>query len=173
MRDINTLVIHHSASPSGNVVQFRAEHRARGWADIGYHEVICNGQGGHDGEIEAGRPHNIEGAAVFGNNRGKLHVCLVGNFQAGDAGYTGKPTVAQIWSLGYWLLVNGHRYNIKTVTDHKSCAIEGHATLCPGDQFPTHFIQQWYEVNIKAFHPNTPPPNLAAALEAHGYWKNK
>jgi len=169
VRLIDTLVIHHSAGASGNVRTFRAEHIARGWSDIGYHEVITNGHGGPDGSIEQGRPHNQVGAAVFGANTGKLHVCLVGNFQHDDLGYTGKPTRSQMQALGHWLLVNGRRYHYAKVTDHRSCAIPEHGTLCPGSDFPTHLIQDWYYLYAKTL----ANPSLDEFLARHGYWGHK
>jgi len=71
---VKELIIHHSAGASGNVVEFRKEHKAKGWADIGYHAVICNGSGGDNGELQGGRSEEFEGSAVFGNNAHKLHV---------------------------------------------------------------------------------------------------
>lgn len=176
MREINCLVIHHSASASGSVDEFRKEHMAKGWADIGYHEVIGNGHGSPDGHIGQGRQHQYLGAAVFGANTGKLHVCLVGNFHKDDPGYTGKPTKAQMTALGHWLLTNGHRYGRQIghrpprVSDHRSEAIRGHATACPGSEFPTGPVRAWYSLYYDA-HADKPEPDLGEWLETQrGYW---
>ena len=45
------IVIHHSATASGNAAEFDREHRARGWDGLGYHFVIDNGVGGPDGRV--------------------------------------------------------------------------------------------------------------------------
>jgi hypothetical protein len=157
MRKIATLVIHHSASRSGTVEEFRAEHKRRlGATDIGYHNLIGNGHGLPDGHIAAGRPHEQVGAGVFGNNRGKLHVCCVGNFEKSDPGFTGAPSRAQIYALGHWLHVNGRRYAIvdhRKVVGHREVAIAGHATACPGSEMPMREIRYWYAANIRKMDP--------------------
>jgi N-acetyl-anhydromuramyl-L-alanine amidase AmpD len=55
-------------------------HLARGFSDIGYHFVICNGKGGGDGEIEAGRPVLLAGAHAIPRNADSIGICLVGDF---------------------------------------------------------------------------------------------
>lgn len=135
MRSITCLVIHHSASASGNIETIRQAHVAQnGWKDIGYHDIICNGRGAPDGHISKGRDHDKVGAGVFGANSGKLHVCLIGNFAKGDPGYSGPPTKKQLDSLGHWILTNCRRYKVigTNVKGHKEVAVEGHGTLCPG-----------------------------------------
>jgi hypothetical protein len=170
------LVIHHSASPTGSVEEFRREHKAKGWADIGYHDVIGNGHGMPDGHIGAGRPHNQVGAAVFGANTGKLHVCLVGNFHKEDTGYTGKPTFAQMAALGHWIVVNARRYKphgrVMIVTDHRDAAIPGHPTACPGSEFPTHLVKGWFNQHGCFWAGNDHAvTSLQDYLKQAGYWK--
>jgi hypothetical protein len=165
MRTIDTLVIHHSASRSGDVPTFRAEHIERlGARDIGYHNVIGNEHGLPDGHIAAGRPHDQEGAGVFGNNRGKLHVCLVGDFEKPDPGFTGPPSRAQFYALGHWLHVNGRRYGVTNycrVVGHREITIPGHGTDCPGTEMPLREIRLWYQANIGR---ETPAQSLDAFL---------
>lgn len=175
MRDITTMCIHHSASLSGNVPIFRAEHKAKGWADIGYHAVIGNGHGQKDGVIANGRPPEQVGAAVFGANTGKLHVCLVGNFHKSDKCYTGKPTPAQIYSLGYWLCIKeqlyGKPHQPLHVTVHRDAALHTHPTACPGSDFPVALIYEWWQKYGNKYSLGEPVPNLADFLVAHHYWK--
>lgn len=128
---VDCLCIHHSATPAGNVEDFREEHKQRGFSDVGYHAVICNGKGGADGLVEPGRAEKYQGAGVYGANGGKLHVCLVGNFE------NTMPSVAQLRSLGNWLLNQMNRldpagHNIK-ISGHSEAAVKGHGTLCPGE----------------------------------------
>jgi len=166
-RVIDTLVIHHSASASGNVETFREMHQARGWSDIGYHEVITNGHGAPDGHIQRGRPHSEIGAGVALNNSGKLQVCLVGNFERGDRGYFGPPTRRQMASLGHWLLVNAKRYGITNyckIVGHKEIAKRGHATACPGSEMPLKLIRLWFKANVGA----DEPESLDRYLTRHG-----
>lgn len=192
MREINCLVIHHSATPSGSVERFTREHRTKGWATIGYHEVISNGLEAPDGHIGRGRPHDVIGAGVFGANTGKLHVCLVGDFHRNgwfdrhdprhetytqaDMLKMTKPTRKQMSALGHWLITNGNRYgrnighHAPRLSDHRSEAIHGHGTACPGDQFPTGLVRSWYLLHLDGYKDN-PPPDLGAWLDKQkGYW---
>ena len=64
--DINSIVIHYSGGSSGSAAAFREYHKSKHWADIGYHFVICNGNGCPDGEIQTGR--NILWAGAHAKN---------------------------------------------------------------------------------------------------------
>jgi len=55
------------------VEEIRKWHKARGWRDVGYHDVIRR-----DGVIEEGRQVNEIGAHVKGYNKQSVGVCLVG-----------------------------------------------------------------------------------------------
>lgn len=161
MRPIDCLVIHHSASPFGSVEMFRREHIERGWSDIGYHAVIGNGRGQPDGLVRQGRPAAVKGSAVWGANTGKLHVCLVGNFEVT------RPTGRQLASLGEWLLAKSHRYGGHeglSIKGHKEVALPGHGTLCPGAHLNLGYVRKWFKyawpnfladahyVSLAAFH---------------------
>jgi N-acetylmuramoyl-L-alanine amidase len=70
------IVIHCSATPPDmdiGVEEIRKWHKARGWRDVGYHDVIRR-----DGVIEEGRQVNEIGAHVKGYNKQSVGVCLVG-----------------------------------------------------------------------------------------------
>lgn len=164
MRRVDTLVIHHSAGPTGNIREFRVQHRARGWKDVGYHALVGNGNGCPDGHIQAGRPEDEVGAGVYGNNTGKLQVVLVGQFDPDWSGYTGPPTVRQLSALGHWLWTNGRQYQAASVVGHKEITKPGHGTACPGD-LPLEEIRRWYEINL----PKAKPEPLNVYLAKHGY----
>lgn len=156
MRRILELIIHHSAGASGDIATFTAMHQARGFTKIGYHQVIGNGRGIDDGVIATGRPHAQVGAGVFENNSGKLQVCVIGNFERHDAGYTGPPTRKQMYALGHWLHVNGRRYQVadyRKVQGHREVAVKGHATACPGSEMPLRAVRLWYQANIGKVEP--------------------
>lgn len=75
MREIKTIVIHHSGN-TDTVEKIRKLHvEINGWDDIGYHFMITK-----NGKILRGRYLNIEGAHVFGFNKDSIGVCLLGNF---------------------------------------------------------------------------------------------
>lgn len=124
------IVIHHSATPSGNAARFDREHKAKGWDELGYHFVIDNGSGGGDGAVEVGPrwPKQKWGAHAKTadnrfNDRG-IGICLVGNFDVT------RPTPAQMQSLAKLVAFLQRTYNIP------SDRILGHgqtkATDCPG-----------------------------------------
>jgi len=76
MRPINKIIIHCSATPEGRDVKtetIRGWHLQRGWSDIGYHYVIEL-----DGQMKEGRPLEIVGAHVRGQNNNSVGICYVG-----------------------------------------------------------------------------------------------
>ena len=174
MRELTRIVLHHSASAGGSVIQFREDHMAKGWTDVGYHVIICNGNGGGDGQRQRGRPDFIAGAGVRENNTGALHVCCVGNFHKPDKGFTGKPTLKQMRALGYQLVDWANEYpkaNL-ALTDHRTDALAKFPTACPGSEFPTALIKEWF-AGVKAKIAGTSPAsvsNLDDYLKSRGYW---
>lgn len=84
-----TIILHHSASTSGDAKTFHAWHKNNGWAGIGYHFVILK-----DGTIERGRPIDTIGAHAQGSNSTSIGICCVGNFQGKS-----KPSEKQYKSM--------------------------------------------------------------------------
>ena len=128
------IVIHHSASDSGNADSIGKYHKnERGWANgLGYHFLIGNGNGSRDGQIEVGNrwDRQIDGAHAGKDEYNKygVGICLVGNF---DNGY---PTSSQISSLTYLINYLQKRCNIpkNKVIMHRTFR----KTACPGRHFP-------------------------------------
>ena len=96
MRKIEKVYIHCSASEWGNVEEIRQWHtlpkpKGRGWKDIGYHYLCtnhfpywrnlkdCVPIKRYDGKIWKGRPDEVMGAHVKGDNAHSLGICIVGN----------------------------------------------------------------------------------------------
>ena len=84
MKKVKGIVIHCSDSSFGNAQTIEDWHKERGWSDIGYHAVICNGYVKKnkyleymDGSIEYGRDNNINGAHAKGFND-YFGLCLIG-----------------------------------------------------------------------------------------------
>jgi len=80
MRKINTIVIHCSATPEAMTYPLetlRADHKKRGFADIGYHYYIRK-----DGTVQEGRPLNQIGAHAKGYNTGSIGICYEGGLDA-------------------------------------------------------------------------------------------
>ncbi|MFQ5964526.1 MAG: peptidoglycan recognition family protein [Candidatus Scalinduaceae bacterium] len=138
VRSWKYIVIHHSASNSGNAYTIGKFHReVKGWENgLGYHFLIGNGNGSGDGEIEVGDRWNdqIDGAHA-GNkeyNRFGIGICLIGNFE------NSYPTKLQISSLVYLINYLHERCNIprENIKMHSNFR----KTACPGGNFP------YYEV---------------------------
>ena len=75
MREIKTIVIHHSGN-TDTVENIRKLHvETNGWDDIGYHFMIDR-----KGSLILGRETEKAGAHVYGYNEDSIGVCLLGNF---------------------------------------------------------------------------------------------
>jgi hypothetical protein len=124
------IVIHHSASPSGNAAKFDKEHRAKGWDELGYHFVIGNGTDSGNGQVEVGPrwPKQKWGAhAKTADNRYNdfgIGICLVGNFDIE------RPTPQQLQSLAKLTAYLMKTYHIpaSNVIGHRDTK----PTNCPG-----------------------------------------
>ena len=128
------IVIHHSATPTGNADEFDKMHREKGWDELGYHFVIGNGTGSGDGQVEIGprwvkQKHGAH-CKVTGHpeyNDVGVGICLVGNFDVT------RPTQAQMASLAQLVRFLMARYDIPRSN------VYGHGQLkptdCPGRNF--------------------------------------
>jgi N-acetylmuramoyl-L-alanine amidase len=84
MRTITLIVLHCSATKatqSYGFSQCQADHRRRGWKDIGYHYYITR-----DGQLHNGRPISQVGAHCKDHNRHSIGICYEGGLDA-----NGKP----------------------------------------------------------------------------------
>lgn len=132
---VNCLVVHHSATATGNSRVFRALHRANnGWEDIGYHFVIGNGSLSADGEVEPGRPVWAAGAHTRGHNIDTLGICLVGNFNECS------PTEAQMRSLSKLLVSLMSEYGLSSSSIALHRDMSGCSTECPGENITIKMI---------------------------------
>jgi hypothetical protein len=130
------VILHHSATPSGGARKFDADHRARGFDDLGYDFVIGNGTETANGQIEVGpRWHSQRVGAhtqdPSGQNRFNeygIGVCFVGNFDITH------PTQAQLNSCAKLVAYLMKTYHIPAdhILRHRDCK----HTDCPGNNFP-------------------------------------
>ncbi len=92
MRDIDTVIFHHSGSLYGDYDFIKHIHvNERGFSDIGYHYLIYNAYPTYvsyrnrqpdyfnDGIVVKGRPIEIMGAHTHGGNKGSIGICLIGD----------------------------------------------------------------------------------------------
>ncbi|MCM8791575.1 MAG: N-acetylmuramoyl-L-alanine amidase [Candidatus Omnitrophica bacterium] len=129
------VIIHHSATDTGNGLSLFDLHMKRGFQGTGYHFVIDNGtEGKLDGQIEA-TPRWIkqrDGAhcRASGMNYKGIGVCLVGNFSKE------KVSSKQLESLVYLVNILRRYYHIplRNILGHGQ--VTGARTECPGKNFP-------------------------------------
>ena len=80
MREIKTIVIHHSGN-ADTPEKIRNLHiNIKGWEDIGYHFMIDR-----EGKLLRGRNLETVGAHVYGYNEDSIGVCLLGNLDKENA----------------------------------------------------------------------------------------
>ena len=128
------VVIHHSATDSGDAASIGEYHRdKKGWVNgLGYHFLIGNGTDSRDGQIEVGNrwDDQIDGAHAGNDkyNKQGVGICLVGNFE------NEEPSSSQLSSLTYLINYLQERCNIprNQVIMHK----DFRKTACPGSHFP-------------------------------------
>jgi N-acetylmuramoyl-L-alanine amidase len=113
LRDITTIVLHHSASPrdTTSADEIREWHRTKGWDDIGYHYVVEG-----DGSLKMGRSIDMQPAAQSGHNAGTIAICVVGDNTKDGEGWTDSQRITAHSLivmlrnvLGWRIPIAGHR----------------------------------------------------------------
>jgi len=138
-RHWTAIVIHHSATATGNAEIFDRWHREENhWDGVGYDFVIGNGSDSADGAVEVtfrweqqrtgahcgGTPDNWANEEAVG-------ICLVGDFT------WNRPTSAQLRSLARLVRFLQQRYGIPTERVYGHGTTPGaRVTACPGRLFP-------------------------------------
>ena len=121
------IVVHHSASPLWTTLaDIRRWHKARGFADVGYHWVIDNA-----GCLFRGRTETSTGAHCISDsaNQDSIGICVVGNNS--DVSEAQQWTNNQIVTLRGLVADLKLRYpTISTIYGHRD--VPGAQTLCPG-----------------------------------------
>lgn len=137
------IVIHHTATDTGNATTVNAIHHQRGfWYGLGYHFLIDNGTKGKEiGQIEAGPRwiKQMDGAHcnAAGMNEHGIGIALVGNY---SETYVPEKMLSQ---LVYLVNVLRAHYGIpiENVVGHRD--VPGKHTECPGNNFPwNEFIRR-------------------------------
>jgi hypothetical protein len=139
------IVIHHSATKSGNAAIFDKWHReGNHWQGVGYDFVIGNGSNSGNGEVEVTYrwQKQITGAHVGGTpgnwaNKDGIGICLVGDFNRT------QPTNAQMQALVRLVRFLQSRYGIpkSRIFGHKDTPGAGTVTDCPGRNFPMDWLK--------------------------------
>lgn len=135
-RMITKIIVHCSGTPEGEdmtVEQIRADHKRKGWSDIGYHYVIYR-----NGEVVNGRDVDLQGAhcADNGGNIASIGVCYIGGVERRrkDVPYKDlKPkdtrTDAQKLALLNLLMDLKKMYPYAVILGHRD--LDEHGKLCP------------------------------------------
>jgi len=133
------IIVHHSATETGNAAIFDRMHREENhWDGVGYDFVIGNGSNSGDGEVEVTFRwrRQIAGAHCGGTadnwaNEDAVGICLVGNFDYST------PSEEQMQSLLELISFLKLRYGISNshIYGHRSTP-GARVTDCPGSKFP-------------------------------------
>ena len=140
VRDWRYVVIHHTATDTGDVESINESHLKKKdssgnqWLGIGYHFVIGNGNGMRDGAIEPTFrwKQQLHGAHAGTENKEQnqhgIGVCLVGDFEKTS------PSPAQLRAVKQLVRTMKTAYGITStnVIGHRDIR----ATECPGKYFP-------------------------------------
>ncbi len=126
MRDVDTFVIHCSATPPHmdiGLEEIAQWHLERGWRACGYHFVIRR-----DGTLEEGRPVDSVGAHAKGHNLRSVGICLVGGTT--DGGFPASNYTRAQWRTLDRLVAGLHfTFPGSKVVGH--CDLEGVDKDCP------------------------------------------
>ena len=121
------IVFHHSDATIMSPEEVNEIHKEKGWDGIGYHYYIRK-----DGTIYAGRPEEIIGSHVYGDNRNTIGICLEGDFE--DEEPT-KEELNSLVNLSVYLILKYNMYECKGHNDLYN-------TKCPGELFPKEYIKE-------------------------------
>ena len=135
------IIVHHSATSSGNAKIFEQAHRQRGMQNgLAYHFVIGNGSNSGDGEVEIGGRwmRQLKGGHVRSEayNANSIGICLVGNFELGKPSRKQASTLIELTD---YLMNRMLRGRPKLMT-HR----ELEKTLCPGRHFPAKRLHELF-----------------------------
>ena len=139
------IIIHHSATDTGNVASIDDYHRKNnGWDGIGYDFVIGNGAGSGNGQVETtfrwtGQKTGAHCKTDESNwaNEDAVGICLVGNFD------NSRPSSSQMASLMKLVRFLSERYDIPASRIYGHNTTPGHITntSCPGRYFPMSYVK--------------------------------
>ncbi len=129
LRRVDTLVIHHTDSAMDTTVEeIREWHRARGFADIGYHWVIRFDPAA-GWTVEPGRPAAYQGAHVKSHNDHTIGVVVCGNYSR----LVPPPEVYEFVATVVAGLLRKYALHPNDVRGHRE--MYGARTECPGKFF--------------------------------------
>lgn len=123
--NVTEIIVHCTATAEGRaftVADITRWHKAKGWADCGYHYVITL-----DGQIQTGRPETRQGAHCKGHNAHSIGIAYVGGLATDGKTPKDTRTEAQRAALITLLKDLRRRYPTATIHGHREFA----AKACP------------------------------------------
>jgi N-acetylmuramoyl-L-alanine amidase len=118
------LVIHCSATRGDySAAQIDRDHRARGWAGIGYHFVVRR-----SGQVEDGRALTKTPAAQRGYNKNSIAICMAGGIDR-DGTPVDNFTARQYAALYTLVCELRERFDVLNIVGHNQ--IPGVVKACP------------------------------------------
>lgn len=121
------LILHHAAAGGVSAQDIHRQHRANGWAGIGYHYYVRK-----SGEVFRGRPEDMIGTHAAGRNSDSIGICFEGNFQ------TDTMPRAQFDAGAELISEILERYPGLELLRHRDV----NATACPGERFPFEQLKE-------------------------------
>ncbi|MCE5340469.1 MAG: peptidoglycan recognition protein family protein [Planctomycetaceae bacterium] len=144
-RSWKAIVIHHSATDTGNVASIDDYHRNNnGWDGIGYDFIIGNGSGCGNGEVDStfrwtGQKTGAHCKTDSSNwaNEKAIGICLIGNFNKT------RPSSSQMSSLLKLVRFLAKRYDVPASRIYGHNTTPGHSTKteCPGKNFSMSYLK--------------------------------
>lgn len=140
MRDINKIIVHHTASSPMSVREYFSilyNHHVNvlGYQCIGYHYIIDI-----FGNVKECRPITREGAHCYGQNKDSIGIAFVGNFE--------KTALTRSALSSFVNLVNDieFKYNL-SLRDKIKFHSDFRKTLCPGRNVKNSLTWYYSKVN--------------------------
>jgi len=127
LRDINAIIVHHTATPEEGwtLERVRSFHvEDRGWAEVGYHYVI---ETSPVLTLRVGRRADKMGAHARGANQGTLAISVIGNYASEEI----RGEVLCFLSAAIADLCISYGVSVDNVRGHSEVTPPGY-TLCPG-----------------------------------------
>jgi hypothetical protein len=126
MRKINRIIVHHSLTSDGRVVDFRSilnyHTKVLGWEDIGYHRIVEKIGDGFF--VLCGRDEEKIGAHCKDHNLDSLGICFVGNYDLEEPNEEmlreGVRRAIIWWMYRYGINLN-QIYFHRDFCDYKTC----------------------------------------------------
>lgn len=150
---IDTIVMHYSATYADQdfgVADMDRMHRARVWNGVGYHYVVKR-----DGTKQVGRPENVVGAHVAGQNTGKIGICLIGGLDRATGPNVGVDNRTDAQKRAAAELIRD------ILTRHPGARVVGHRDLA-ATQCPAYDAAAWWASVSKKATPTKPATNPAS-----------